>query len=270
MYLEVNFMNIVTCIKQVPASSKVDVDPVTGVLIRDGNNVKMNPYDLYALEASFFIKDKAVDAVIEVVTMGPPSAMAVLNEAMYMGADKATLISDRKFAGADVLATAYTLSQLIEHISDYDVIVCGKQTTDGDTAQVGPEIAEFLSVPHIPYVIEIIEVKDQSIIVKSAFDSYEEINEVKTPCLLTIEKGDFIPRLPSYRRKVEVSGYEVKTVTMKDLKDQDLNHYGLNGSPTQVEEIFPPSKRRDSIKVKGCKKELSKKIVEILVESRFI
>lgn len=263
-------MKIVTCIKQVPASSKVDVDPVTGVLIRDGNNVKMNPYDLYALEQSFQIKSQTDNCVIEAVTMGPPSAKKVLEEALYMGCDEARLLSDRKFAGADVLATAYTLSQLIRHINDYDVIICGKQTTDGDTAQVGPEIAEFLGIPHIPYVVEVLDIKERSIVVKSAFDNHDEINEVNFPCLLTVEKGNQVPRLPSYKRKVLLNNYQIKTVTIKDLEDKNTDNYGLNGSPTQVEEIFPPNKRTDSILVQGNKEELANKLANILKEQKYI
>jgi electron transfer flavoprotein beta subunit len=263
-------MKIITCIKQVPASSKVEVDPETGVLIRDGNNVKMNPYDLYALETAYQIKKMYKEGDIHSVTMGPPSAKSVLEEALYMGSDDATLISDRRFAGADVLATAYTLSQLIEHINDYEIIVCGKQTTDGDTAQVGPEIAEFLSIPHVPYVKEIIEVKDKSIILRSAYDDYDEVVEVKYPCLITVEKGVNIPRLPSYRRKVKLKNYKINTVTLRDLKDQNPDNYGLNGSPTQVDEIFPPTKNNDSVLIKGDPDKLSQSIIDLLKESRFL
>ena len=230
----------------------------------------MNPYDLYALETAFQIKSRINDGIIHSVTMGPPSAKSVLEEALYMGSDEATLISDRRFAGADVLATAYTLSQLIEHISDYDLIICGKQTTDGDTAQVGPEIAEFLSIPHVPYVKEIIKINKQSILLRSAYDDYDELVEVSFPCLITVEKGLNVPRLPSFKRKVEKVDYKIKTVTMANLNDKNPDNYGLNGSPTQVDEIFPPIKRTDSIKVEGNPKELSKSIIEILKESRFL
>ena len=263
-------MKIITCIKQVPASSKVDVDPVTGVLIRDGFNVKMNPYDLYALEASFSIQEKAEDCIIQAVTMGPPSAKQVLEEALYMGCDEATLISDRKFAGADVLATSYTLSQLIKHISDFDVVICGKQTTDGDTAQVGPEIAEFLKIPHIPYVTEIIELKSKSIIVKSVYETHDEISEIKYPCLLTIEKGKQVPRLPSYKRRTKLRDYKIDTITINNLLDSNPNNYGLNGSPTQVEEIFPPNKSTESVMIKGEKKEVAEKFLKILLNRKYL
>ena len=145
-------MKIVTCIKQVPASSNVKIDPVTGVLIRDGKNTKMNPYDLYALETALRIKEMVKDCKISTITMGPPSATEVLKESLWMGCDDAALLTDRKFAGADVVATSYTISQGIRALGEYDLIICGKQTTDGDTAQVGPEIAECLNIPHISYI----------------------------------------------------------------------------------------------------------------------
>jgi len=263
-------MKIITCIKQVPGSAKVDIDPETRVLIRDGLNVKMNPYDLYALEASFCMKERIGDCKVEAVTMGPPSAKQVLEEALYMGADEATLITDRAFAGADVLATAYTLSQLIRHIGDYNIIVCGKQTTDGDTAQVGPEIAEFLGIPHVPYVIEVVEIKQDSLIVKSSYDDHDEISEVKYPCLLTVDKVIQVPRLPSYRRKLVFSNKKIAIVTLKDLSDHNTEHYGLNGSPTQVEEIFPPDKRTDSLIIEGNKIEVATRLFDILKEQKFL
>lgn len=262
-------MKIITCIKQVPASSKVEVDPETGVLIRDGFNVKMNPYDLYALELGFQIKEKSF-GTIHTITMGPPSAKSVLHESLYMGADEATLLSDRRFAGADVLATAYTLSQLIKYINEYDLVICGKQTTDGDTAQVGPEVAEFLGIPHVPYVKEIIEIKDKSIVLRSMYSDYDEIVEVKYPCLLTVEKGNYVPRLPSYRRKLSFDDNKIATLSLKDLEDKNPDHYGLNGSPTQVDEIFPPEKRIDSVLKVGTPKELARDIFKVLKESKYL
>lgn len=262
-------MNIIACIKQVPASSKVEVDPDTGVLIRNGFDVKMNPYDLYALETAFQIKQQQ-PSNIHSITMGPPSATSVLEESLYMGADEATLVSDRRFAGADVLATSYTISQLIKHIANYDLIVCGKQTTDGDTAQVGPEIAEFLQIPHVPYVKEIVEIKDKSILFKSGYDDYDETVEVFFPCLITVEKGFTVPRLPSYKRKVMFKDYKINSISLKDLEDKNPAHYGLNGSPTQVDEIFPPSKRDDSKRITGSNNELASAVFNILKESRFL
>lgn len=237
-------MKIVTCIKQVPASSEVQIDPVTGVLIRDGSNTKMNPYDLYGIETALRIKEK-VGAVVKTITMGPPSAIAVLNESLWMGCDDAALLTDRKFAGADVVATSYALAQGILKLGDFDLIICGKQTTDGDTAQVGPEIAEHLGIPHLAYVTKIIEVKEKSIVVSTTMDNTVEVWEIDFPCLITVEKGIFTPRLPSYKRSRELKDFKVKTFTFKDMDDQDEGKYGLKGSPTQVEKMFPPTKNTD-------------------------
>lgn|SRR5690554_177610 len=262
-------MKIIVCIKQVPASSEVEIDPVTGSLIRDGDNVKMNPYDLFGLETAFAIKEKT-NALVHAVTMGPDSAAAVLEEAIYMGADKGTVISDRKLAGADVLATAYTLKELIESIGNFDLIIAGKQTTDGDTAQVGPELAENLTIPHVPYVKEIIDVNDKEITVRSAYDGYEEIVKVRLPALITIEKDANVPRLPSYRRKKEFNKEQIEIKRFKDLKDQNEGNYGLSGSPTQVEEMFSPDKSMATQTIKGSKEKVANDILKILKESKFI
>ena len=171
-------MKIIVCIKQVPGSSEVQIDPVTGNLIRDGKNAKMNPYDLFNLETALRIREEK-GGTIKAITMGPPQAKAVLNEALWMGADDAMLLTDRKFGGADVVATSYTLSQGIRRLGEFDLIICGKQTTDGDTAQVGPEIAECLGIPHVAYVDRIIEIKDDSIVVGFTMDKTVEICEVK-------------------------------------------------------------------------------------------
>ena len=147
-------MNILVCIKQVPGSTNVEVDPVTGVLKRDGIQSKMNPYDLYALEAALSLSE-SYGGKVDVITMGPPQAKEIIIEAIAMGAEGGAILSDRKFAGADVLATAYTISQGIKKMGEYDLIICGKQTTDGDTAQVGAEVAEFLNLPNVSNVLSI-------------------------------------------------------------------------------------------------------------------
>ncbi|HHU55195.1 MAG TPA: electron transfer flavoprotein subunit beta/FixA family protein [Acholeplasmataceae bacterium] len=260
-------MNIITCIKQVPASSEVQIDPVTGVLIRDGSNTKMNPYDLYGIETALKIKEK-VGAVVKTITMGPPSAIAVLNESLWMGCDDAALLTDRKFAGADVVATSYALSQGILKLGEFDLIICGKQTTDGDTAQVGPEIAEHLGIPHLSYVDKIIEIKEKSIVVSTTMDKTVEVWEIDFPCLITVDKGIFTPRLPSYKRKRELDDFKVKVFTFKDMEDQDENNYGLKGSPTQVEKMFPPTKNTDKEMWEG--KDLANRMFEKMQELKLL
>ncbi len=260
-------MKIMACIKQVPASSDVQIDPVTGVLIRDGNNTKMNPYDLYAIETALRIKEET-NATVSTITMGPPSAKTVLKESIWMGCDEATIITDRKFGGADVVATAYTISQGIKKSGDFDLIICGKQTTDGDTAQVGPEVAEYLGIPHIAYVDKIIEIKEKSIIVSTSMDQTVEVWEVNFPCLITVDKGIYTPRLPSYKRGEEFKDYAIKELTFNDMVDNDESHYGLKGSPTQVERMFPPTKNNEKVLWEG--KDLASKMFEKMQDLKLL
>jgi len=262
-------MDILVCIKQVPGTSKVEVDPVTGVLLRNGIDSKMNPYDLYALETALKIREKR-GGTVKVISMGPPQAMEVIREAYMMGADDGLLLSDRKFGGADVLATAYTLSQGIRRMGNIDLILCGKQTTDGDTAQVGPEIAEYLGMPHIANVLKIDEIKDTSVIVEMDMPNTIELAEIKYPCLLTVEKDIYQPRLPSYRKKLATKDRKIAMLSFKDLEDQDENHYGLNGSATQVERIFPPAVNTDKEMWNGTGEELGNKLTAKLKEMKFI
>jgi electron transfer flavoprotein beta subunit len=262
-------MNITVCIKQVPGTAEVDIDEKTGVLKRDGIDSKMNPYDLYAIETAVRLKEDN-NADISVITMGPPQAEAVIKEAYMMGADKGYLLTDRKFAGADVLATAYALSQGITQMGDYDLIICGKMTTDGDTAQVGPEIAEYLNIPHVANVLKIHEINDKSIIVEMNMAESVEIQEVLLPCLITVEKDICQPRLPSFKLKLKTSDRAIPRITFNDLEDKNVMHYGLNGSPTQVLKIFPPPANTTNEKWEGDGEELSKKLADKLHELKYV
>jgi len=256
-------MKIIVCIKQVPGSSQVEIDPVTGVLIRDARNTKMNPYDLYAIETALRFKENK-NATVTAISMGPPQAAQVLKEALWMGCDDAVLLSDRKFAGADVVATSYTLSSGIKKQGGFDLIICGKQTTDGDTAQVGPEIAEHLKIPHISYVDKIIDIKEKSVTVSVSMDKTTEVWEIDYPCLITVDKGIFTPRLPSYKRGLKFKDYQIKVLSFNDMEDKDENHYGLKGSPTQVERMFPPLRITDKEIWQGSSAELAVKMADKL------
>lgn len=261
-------MNILVCIKQVPDSNKVEVDPVTGVLKRNGVESKMNPYDLYALEAALRIREKTAGS-ITVITMGPGQAVGIIKEAFAMGADNGVLISDRKFGGADVLATSYTLSQGIKQSGEFDLILCGKQTTDGDTAQVGPEVAEWLGIPSLSNVSQIVEQKESSLVVEMDMTDDIEIAEIQYPCLLAVDKDIFIPRLPSYIRKQETKDREIKVITLADMEDKEEKNYGLNGSPTQVQKIFPPQVNNHREVWNGDGKELAEQLLHKLKELKF-
>lgn len=262
-------MEILVCIKQVPGTSKVEVDEKTGVLKRDGIDSKMNPYDLYALETALKIKEE-VGGKVTVISMGPPQAKSVIKEAYMMGADEGVLLSDRKFAGADVLATSYTISQGIKKAGNFDLILCGKQTTDGDTAQVGPEMAEYLNIPHVANVRKLIEVKEKSVVIEMDMPNTLEIADVKFPCLLTVEKDIFEPRLPSYKKKIETKDREIRVYGLNDFEDKNENMYGLNGSPTQVERIFPPAVNSDKEMWNGNNEDLANKVFGKLKEMKFL
>lgn len=261
-------MNICVCIKQVPASSNVKINPENGTLVRDGNNTKMNPYDLYAIETALRVKEMK-DSQVRAITMGPPAATAILEEAVWMGCDDGYLLTDRKFAGADVVATSYTLSQGIKYMGKYDLVVCGKQTTDGDTAQVGAELAHFLGIPYVCYVDKIIEVKDKSIVVRTNLDKTYETLEISFPCLITVEKNNESPRLPSYKRSVQYNDHQMHIVTFDKFFDTDESKYGLKGSPTQVERMFNPIKDDRKVMLNEDEKSYAMQLKEILKDGKF-
>ncbi len=228
-------MNILVCIKQVPDTTEVKLDPKTGTLIRDGVPSIINPDDKAGLEEALNLKNK-FDAKVTVLTMGPPQAKNALREALAMGADKAILLTDRAFAGADTLATSSTIAGAIKKL-DYDLIIAGRQAIDGDTAQVGPQIANHLDIPSITYV-EKLEVKDDSVIVNRAFEDGYQVIKAKMPLLITTLKEMNSPR---YMR---VSGiYDcfnedmIETWNLKDI-DVCLDDIGLKGSPTKVKKSF--------------------------------
>ena len=243
-------MNILVCIKQVPGSSNVEVDPVTGVLKRDGVASKTNPYDLYGIELAMTLTE-TYGGEVSTIAMGPPQAKAVIVESICMGAKGGTVLSDHKFAGADVLATAYTVSQGIRRVGDFDLIICGKQTTDGDTAQVGAEVAEYLGIPNVSNVLSVDEVRDGKIIVTASLDNKVVQQSITMPCLISVDGDINSPRLPSYKIKQTVTDDMVRFIGFSDFEDQDANHYGLNGSATQVERIFPPEKNTEKHSITG-------------------
>ena len=231
-------MDIFVCVKQVPSTNKVQVDEATGVLKRDGVASKMNPYDLFALETALRLREAHGGRVV-VGTMGPPQAQAVIREAYQMGADEGYVFSDRRLGGADVLATSYTLSQAIRSVGDFDLILCGKQTTDGDTAQVGPAIAEHMGIPHAAWVSHI-QPSGSGVDVEQQLQDVIETAHMPFPCLVTVEQDIFMPRLPSLKTAREVKDKPIHILGLDSFLDTDPSHYGLTGSPTQVERIFPP------------------------------
>ncbi len=262
-------MKILVCVKQVPGSNNVEVDPVTGVLKRNGIQSKINPYDLYAIEEALQLTEKYGGSVTT-ITMGPPQAKAVIEETVCMGADSGTVLTDRKFAGADVLATAYTLAQGIRKSGEFDIIFCGKQTTDGDTAQVGAEVAEYLEIPNLSNVLSIDEIKDGKVYLTASLDEKIVKQSVKLPCLISVEGDINSPRLPSYKIKKNLSDDKVSFLTFADFLDQNPDHYGLTGSATQVERIFPPDGTTEKVSVEGDAQCQATALAELLRKNKMI
>ncbi len=262
-------MNIIVCIKQVPGTTHVDIDPETGVLKRDGMSAKMNPYDLYALEAALLLKSQ-LNAHITVLSMGPPQAKDMIREAFMMGADEGYLLSDRKFAGADVLATSYTLANGIRKIGAYDLIICGKQTTDGDTAQVGPAVAEHLGIPHVTWVKQIESADATCLVVEQNMEDSFEAVRLSYPCLITVEKDICTPRLPSYRNLCKTKDWPIHTLGLTDLSDCSEKNYGLSGSPTRVERIFQPESNMEHTLWRSEDVDCAQKLFDVFITEKYI
>lgn len=262
-------MRIIVCVKQVPGTTQVEIDPVTGVLKRDGVESKLNPYDLFALEAAYQLAEKNGGEVVT-LSMGPNQAIPSLLETIYMGAEHAYLLSDRKFAGSDVQATSYAIAQGIKKVGAFDLIICGKQTTDGDTAQVGPEVAEMLGIEHATNVTAIGQVDNDGLEVTLDMDGWMQKQRMGFPCLLTIDKDAYTPRLPSYKRKRETASDVVTVWTAADLVGLEENRCGLKGSPTQVERIFPPEKNAHQVRHEGSADKLADELFVMLREEKFM
>ena len=252
-------MKIIVCMKQVPASSRVDIDPETGNLKRGSAGQRTNPYDLYALECALQIREKTGSTVT-----------VLIRDAYSMGADEGVILSDRKFAGSDVLATSYTLSQGIELLGGADLILCGRQTTDGDTAQIGPAIAEHLHIPHCAWVSAIEEADAEQITLKQDFGSVTQISRMHYPCLVTVDKDICVPRLPSWRLTKETKDRPVRVVTFDDLPRPDLTRFGVVGSPTRVERIFAPEAGAASVVLAGTAAEKADQLAKLLAERKYI
>ena len=234
-------MNIVVCIKQVPDTTDVKINPETNTLIREGVASIINPFDAYALEEAVRLKEK-FGGTVNVMSMGPPQAEVSLRDAIALGADEAYLLSDRAFAGSDTLATAYALASGIRKLGGVDVILMGRQAIDGDTGQVGPETAENLGCPHLTDVrkIESVEADGTIVLQRMLEEGYVRI-KVKAPVVITVVKEINEPRLPSLRGKMNAKKKEINAWTAADM-EVEPKRLGLTGSPTQVVKIFTPPK----------------------------
>lgn len=266
-------MELLVCIKQVPDTSEIKLDPETNTLIRTGLPSIVNPFDMNALEAALDVKDKYPGTRVFVITMGPPQATLALKECISMGADDAYLITDRAFAGADTLATSYTIACAIAKVQEdqgkpFDMIFCGKQAIDGDTAQVGPQIAEELGIPQVTYVCDI-EVNDNIVRTKREHEEGFEVLDTEMPMLLTAVKALNEPRYPTLHNSIRATQYEVKTITVKDMTT-DPKRLGLQGSPTRVRKVYSPPMRSAGTMLTGAVSESVATVMDVLKQKELI
>lgn len=259
-------MHIVVCIKQVPDTKNVRIDPDTHTLVRQGVESIINPFDLFAVEAALQIKD-ASSATITVITMGPPQAEEALREVLSRGVDAALLLSDRAFAGADTWATSITLSAAIRKLGNVDLILCGKQAVDGDTAQVGPEVATLLDIPYATFVKKMEPLDAQHLKVTRQTDEGTEVWKLSTPALITVIKEVGEPRLPSLRHKMRAKKAAIPVWGIAEL-GLDANDVGLCGSFTQVVRVFSPPRRTDRVIIEGSLEEQVEQLYRYLKEAK--
>lgn len=261
-------MNIIVCIKQVPDTKHVRLDEKTHTLIREGVESIINPFDMYALEEGLRLKDQ-FGGKVTVLSMGPPQAEASLREAITYGADEAILLSDRAFAGADTWATSYTLAKGIQKVGAFDLIICGKQAVDGDTAQVGPGLAERLAIPYVTWVRKIEGIQDGLLRVQRLMDDGYDRLELPLPALLTVVKEINEPRPPSLKGKMRAKTQKVLRYGLQDL-GADSEQVGLQGSATQVVRVFPPPKLKERQWIEGSVPDQVSQILDKLTRLKVI
>lgn len=267
-------MNILVCVKQVPDTTEIKIDPVKHTLIREGVPSIVNTFDGFALEAAARIKDKDPDTKIVVMSMGPMQAQSALRECIAVAADKAYLVSGRSFGGSDTLATSYIISEAVKKIEEtegkFDAIFCGKQAIDGDTAQVGPELSEHLDYGLVTYGLECEKTDDGLKVIKEAEDGTEVIG-VKFPCVVTFTKPSFDPRFPTIRRKLAANKAKIEVISDEDLTSIDKTRIGLKGSPTRVKSTHVPAPKQGGVVIKEeTDVESADKLFNMLEEAHII
>ncbi len=260
-------MKIIVCIKQVPDTSEVSIDPETNTLVREGVPSIVNPYDENAIEAGLQLKEEH-GGTVTALSMGPPQAEEALRQALAMGCDGAVLISDRALAGSDTLATSYVLAEAIRKIGGYDLIICGKQAFDGDTAQVGPGIAEQLGIAQATYAVDV-KVDGKKIAIKRLLAGSFETIEMKLPALITADKHMNVPRHAGLRGVMAARKKEIPTWTLEDI-EADPEKCGLSGSPTTVVEIFPPQRSHKTERLEGEAQQVARQLLEKLREAQLL
>ena len=268
-------MNILVCVKQVPDTTQVKIDPVTNTLIREGVPAIVNPFDAFAVEAAARVKDKNPDTKIVVLSMGPENAKNALKECLAITADKAYLVSGRAFGGSDTLATSYIIANAVKKIEElegkFDAIFCGKQAIDGDTAQVGPELAEHLDYPQVTCALEVLESDDSHMEVLKEGQDDNMVIGIKFPCVVTFTKPGFDPRFPSIKRKLAANRAVIPTLGVEELVGIDTTRIGLKGSPTHVKKSFVPARKSGGLIIsENTVEETSAKLIRVLSDAQVI
>ncbi|MDP2931620.1 MAG: electron transfer flavoprotein subunit beta/FixA family protein [Chloroflexota bacterium] len=261
-------MNIVVCLKQVPGTTKVEIDPKTNTLVRQGIKNVVNPFDAYALEEGVRLRER-FGGKVTAISMGPPQAEEMLREAISLGADAAVLLSDRAFAGADTLATSYTIALAVEKLKPCDLVICGRQSIDGDTGQVAPELAEVLGVPFVAYVSKIEEINNQNMRVQRMVEDGHEVIEAPLPAVISVTKEINVPRLPSLRGLTKAKSAVIPVWTAGELAAAQ-DRIGLTGSATKVVKIFFPQRVRKGEVFQGEASAQVASLVEKLREAKLI
>jgi len=251
-------MKIIVCIKQVPETFEVKIDPETKRIVREGVKSIINPYDMYAIEEGIRLKEKFGGEVVA-ITMGPPQAESALREAIAMGVDTAILLSDKKFAGSDTLATSYTLSLAIKNIGNFDIIICGRETLDGSTGQVGPEIAVHLQIPYVTYVSKIENISDGILECKRLMEDHYETLKIKMPVLITVVKEINEPRIPSLKGMLKAKKTEIPVWSSENLNGEE-DKFGQDGSPTRVVDVWTQMIKKEGRIVEGEPEKLAEEI----------
>lgn len=242
-------MKIVVLIKQVPDTTDIQIDRETNTLIREGVPSIINPFDTYAVEEALRIRERMGEGTVTVMSMGPPQVEAALRDTLALGADEVVLLSDRAFAGSDTWSTSYTLAAGIRKLGSCDVVLCGKQAIDGDTAQVGPGVAQFLDLPQVTYVRKL-DIEGGFARAERMMEDGYDVVRVKLPAVFTVVKEINEPRLPSLKGKMKAKKAEV-TVWGRDDLEVDPGELGLDGSPTRVIRIFAPEPREGGVVFEG-------------------
>lgn len=267
-------MNICVCVKQVPDTNEIKIDPETHTLVRAGVPSIVNPFDTYAQEVGVRLKEKLGGKVV-IITMGPPQAEEAIKSCLAVGADAGYLISGRKFGGSDTLATSYILSEAIKAVEEkegmkFDLILCGKQAVDGDTAQVGPEIAEHLGLPQITYALDL-EEKDGKIQVKRECDAGYDIISVQLPAVVTVVKLPYEPRYPTIKTKLAAKKKKIPVLSEEDLGTINLERCGLGGSPTKVKKTYTPVREKNGVTIRDVPaEEAAAQLVQLIQDAKIL